>query len=57
VIGLSIALILVFVYIKKWILKGEKDILQEKEIVEASKSITDYKKRFDEEYEIFKKED
>ncbi|MDD5771849.1 MAG: cytochrome c-type biogenesis protein CcmH [bacterium] len=57
VIGLTIAFVLVFVYIKKWITKGEKTNLRDKEIVEASKDITDYNKRFNEEFEIFKKED
>lgn len=57
VLGLSIALVLVFVYIKKWITKGEKITLQEKETVEASKGIIDYRKRFEEEFEIFKKEE
>ncbi len=55
--GLVIALIFVFVYIKKWIIKGEKTTRRDKEIVEASKDISDYNKRFIEEYEIFKKED
>lgn len=52
-----IAFIIVFVYIKKWIKKGEKINLRDKEMVEASNDITDYNKRFIEEYETFKKED
>lgn len=56
-VGLGFAFILGFVYIKKWITKGEKTILLDKETVEASKDITDYNKRFNEEYELFKKEE
>ena len=52
-----ISLFFVVAYIKKWIIKGEKTNLHDKEIVDASTGITDYKKRFDEEYKIFKKED
>jgi hypothetical protein len=55
--SLAVAFIFGFVYIKKWITKGEKTTLLEKEIVEASKDITDYNKKFIEEYELFKKED
>lgn len=55
--GMIIVFIFGFAYIKKWITKGEKAVLHEKEIIEASKDIIDYKKRFDEEYDKFKKED
>ena len=57
IIGMLIAFIFGFIYIKKWIMKGEKTILRDKEIVDASKDITDYNQRFTKEYEIFKKED
>lgn len=56
-LGLAVAFIFGFFYMKKWITKGEKTTLLEKEIVEASKDITDYNKKFNDEYELFKKED